>query len=261
MKKDDLLTMANDTRYIEGVFNYCDRWCERCPLTSRCLNYAIAAEHVGTPAERDFRNAEFWSNLRDMFEVTVEMLTDWAKKQGIDLDVIDVEAAAAEERQRRERAHNHDLSQAAEAYGELVGTWFIQEKEQFKQREEDLNTLTRLGIGGNSPFEEADQINDAAQVVQWYQHQIHIKLMRALSQQFDDPNEAAKPQSDANGSVKVALIGIDRSLAAWGTLREQFPECADDILDILIDLDRLRRRTEHAFPHARAFVRPGFDKG
>ncbi len=259
VKKDDLLTMANDSRYIEGVSNYCDRWCERCPLTSRCLNYAIAAETFDTPAEHDYRNAEFWSNLKDMFEVTLEMLIDWAEKHGINLDDIDMESAAEEERQRREHAHNHDLSRAAEAYGELVETWFTRGKGLFKQREEALNTLTRLGVGGDEPLEEADQINDAAEVVQWYLHQIHIKIMRALSQQFENPNDAGDLQSDANGSVKVALIGMDRSIAAWGTLREQFSESADDILDILIDLDRLRRRTEHTFPHARTFVRPGFD--
>ena len=27
--------------FIPGVFNYCDRWCERCPFSSRCRVYAI----------------------------------------------------------------------------------------------------------------------------------------------------------------------------------------------------------------------------
>ena len=66
-------------------------------------------------------------------------------------------------------------------------------------------------------------------------------------------------QSDADGSVKVALIGMDRSIGAWGALREYFPEKADDILDILVHLDRLRRKAEHLFPNARNFIRPGFD--
>ncbi|HTV00428.1 MAG TPA: hypothetical protein VMF13_07835, partial [Luteitalea sp.] len=30
--------------YIVGIFNYCDRWCERCPLTSRCRVFASTVE-------------------------------------------------------------------------------------------------------------------------------------------------------------------------------------------------------------------------
>lgn len=30
--------------FIVGIFNYCDRWCERCPLTNRCRLFADMAE-------------------------------------------------------------------------------------------------------------------------------------------------------------------------------------------------------------------------
>ena len=30
--------------FIVGIFNYCDRWCERCPFTSRCRLFATLAE-------------------------------------------------------------------------------------------------------------------------------------------------------------------------------------------------------------------------
>jgi hypothetical protein len=64
---------------------------------------------------------------------------------------------------------------------------------------------------------------------------------------------------DSDGSAKVALIAIDRSIAAWGAMRNHFPEQEDTILDLLVHLDRLRRKIEKTFPDARAFVRPGFD--
>lgn len=64
---------------------------------------------------------------------------------------------------------------------------------------------------------------------------------------------------DSLGSAKVVLLGIDRSLAAWAIIREAFPEHADEILDVLVDLDQLRRTGEIRFPAARAFVRPGLD--
>jgi hypothetical protein len=42
-------------------------------------------------------------------------------------------------------------------------------------------------------------------------------------------------------------------------MRNHFPEQEDTILDLLVHLDRLRRKIEKTFPDARAFVRPGFD--
>ena len=67
--------------------------------------------------------------------------------------------------------------------------------------------------------------------------------------------------SDADGSAKVALIALDRSIAAWARLRGHLAAEGDAILDLLVQLERLRRATERVFPQARAFQRPGFDSG
>jgi hypothetical protein len=32
--KDRLKKLAADERFIAGIYNYCDRWCERYPQTS-----------------------------------------------------------------------------------------------------------------------------------------------------------------------------------------------------------------------------------
>ena len=34
--------------FILGIYNDCDRWCERCPLTSRCRAFADRAELEAT---------------------------------------------------------------------------------------------------------------------------------------------------------------------------------------------------------------------
>ena len=40
MRRRTLTELARNPNLISGVYNYCDRWCERCPLSSRCLLYA-----------------------------------------------------------------------------------------------------------------------------------------------------------------------------------------------------------------------------
>ena len=64
---------------------------------------------------------------------------------------------------------------------------------------------------------------------------------------------------DSDGSAKVALIGLDRSIAAWGAVRSHFPKEEDSIFELLIGLGRLRSKVEEVFPNARSFVRLGFD--
>jgi hypothetical protein len=258
--KNNIVKIAQNSQYIEGIYNYCDRWCERCPMTSRCLNYAITEENLDDLSDRDMNNKVFWEKLQEIFQLTMEMVTELAEEQGIDLDDIDIEAVAEEEQRRRVEAKNHELSREAREYSDLAEMWFDQGESLLEQRQKDLNTIVELGVGGDEPYDEADSINDAIEVIHWYQHQIYVKLMRALTHDETlDEIEDDPVQNDSNGSAKVALIGVDRSIGAWGKLREHFPESGDDTLDILIHLDRLRRKTEHMFPYARDFVRPGFD--
>ena len=87
-----------------------------------------------------------------------------------------------------------------------------------------------------------------------------VKLQRAIhsSQNEDFEIQNGFPK-DSDGSTKVALIGMDRSISAWGKMTKYFPDQKENILNVITHLDRLRLRSEKKFPEARAFVRPGFD--
>jgi hypothetical protein len=257
----DILKKAKDPKYISGIYNYCDRWCERCVFTSRCLNYAIDKEDMETEATRDINNKEFWSKLYLIFQQTIEMIKELAEERGIDLSSFDTESASGEISRHRNDAKDHELSLFAHHYSEIVDSWFESEYSLFGQRQDELNTILKIGIGGAELYTEAAEIKDSVEVICWYQHQIYVKLVRALKldESVDAQQEDNTLQKDSDGSALVTLIAIDRSLGAWGKLQEYFPEKTNSILDILLHLDRLRRMTEKTFPDARNFKRPGFD--
>jgi len=73
-----------------------------------------------------------------------------------------------------------------------------------------------------------------------------------------DPDEFT--ESDNNGSAKVALLSIEKSLKAWIILYEAFPAHEDEILGWMKELSWLQHNLEKEFPGARAFIRPGFDE-
>jgi hypothetical protein len=230
MRRRTLTELANNPDLISGIYNYCDRWCERCPLTSRCLVYATEQEDNDSPQNRDIHNEAFWRKLAAIFQETRGLIIEWAQQAGVDLNGT-ADNGDTRHRKKRQLVDNHPLTNAGKKYANAASDWF---------REFDQTV-------------EVSELEDAREVIQWYQYQIAVKTMRALSGRREDLDE------DTNGSAKVALIGIDRSIAAWRMMQLSSPERAESIVPLMLQLERLRQRVEKNFPQARDFVRPGFD--
>ena len=239
MRRRSLTELANNPDLIPGIYNYCDRWCERCPLTSRCLVYATEQEEdndstSARPCQsQDTHNEAFWKKLAAILPETRTMIVDWAKDAGLDLT-----AATAQDETRyhrkRQNVDNHPLAKAGKNYANAASNWF-------RQLDHEIDD------------------ENAREVIQWYQYQIAVKTIRALSGRREELEEDLHSPKDSDGSAKVALIGIDRSIAAWRLMQRQLPERADSIVPLLLLLERLRLSLERSFPDARDFIRPGFD--
>jgi hypothetical protein len=205
------------------------------------LVYATEQDDNDSPESRDIRNEEFWQKLDAIFQETREMIIEWAQNASVDLN------GSAEEdetryRRKRQLVDNHPLTKAGKKYANAASDWF---------REFDQT------------IEVCDQHEDAREVIQWYQYQIAVKTIRALSgrkEELEEDPELAEFPKDSDGSAKVALIGIDRSIAAWRMMQLSLPERAGSIVPLILQLERLRQRLEMSFPEARDFIRPGFDE-
>jgi hypothetical protein len=258
MDKEELKRMAENPRFIPGIHNYCDRWCEKCPFTSRCKNYALCEEQFGDPEANDINNKKFWDRLSEIFKLTLEMVKEDAAKMGVDIDAVDLEQVKEEEKRNGEIIENNKCVQAAKTYYEMTDKWFESNNSLFEEKADDIKAKIEMVLPGADPEAEFLELKDAVEVIRWYEHQIYVKLKRAVSGTLRDTID--EDISDANGSAKVALLGIDNSIAAWGILRNHLEDQRDRILDILLHLSKLRKETEGTFPGARTFIRPGFDK-
>lgn len=250
MNTPDLIQLAADPRFISGIYNYCDRWCERCAFTARCLNFAQLAEleaRYGDGVD-DLRNEKFWLALQETFAQTREMIVAFAAEQGIDLACSEEEAAVrqAEQRALDEATYAQPLLQRAEWYASHVQDWFKQEAAALQAAMQQADA--------------DDLLQDAIAVIQWYQFLPAAKLFRALRR--DEVTDEAEDyvRTDRLGSIKVALVALDRSLMAWGRVREYAPALALRVMPLLVELENLRRLIEQQFPDARDFIRPGFDE-
>jgi hypothetical protein len=124
MDKKQIEKLAKDPRFIPGIYNYCDRWCERCAFTSRCMTYALSEDEFDNPELQDINNKVFWDKLHGIFEVTLEMVKEKAEEMGIDLNAIDYEEITKQEEQVRKIVKEKPYCQAALSYIKKVDSWF-----------------------------------------------------------------------------------------------------------------------------------------
>lgn len=260
MTPDELNKLLDDESLISGVHNYCNRWCERCPFTTRCSVFRMEQaaglnDHVEDPTLPAPDVDTTLDHVSDMFALTRQMLEEGIKEQGLDFDEIVAEARTAP---KRRKIRQPRFIKDAMTYATGVMKWLTRNRSTFQARAAELEQVHAAGLPGSDPQHTLDSITDALEIIEWHLFFIHVKLRRALPDEFDDPDDE-DANRDAHGSAKIALIALDDSIAAWTRLRDLLPDAADAILDHLATLSRLRKAAEKHFPQARAFERPGFD--
>jgi hypothetical protein len=264
MNSSDLKQLAANPDFISGIYNYCDRWCERCPLSSRCFVFATENEDpdLNDPDMRDLKNAKFWRQLDSIFKDAHDLIRECALEAGVDLEAINTDEASAELEAESENAKGHQLSVLARNYAGAVDTWFESQLVAAESLNDDANAQARREA-------IAIDVQEAVEIIRWYQFFIAAKVFRALMSNDDgldgvypaDSEDVTNPaQTDANGSAKTALIAIERSLGAWRIMQSCVPDKTGSIAPLTAMLESLRRGIEETLPLARDFIRPGFDE-
>jgi len=238
---DDLLG-PQDGRFVDGIFNYCDRWCERCPFTDRCrLYFDLRREDEEHPQRTLSQHVE-----ASMTSV-MTLLTAWCEQHGLDLEEVRREArseAAGAAAQRRKGARADPLQKMAEGYSHAAYQL--------------LQAMDQAAACDTLP----EPVQDAIETIRTHLLLVSSKIYRALSgfADRDKPVDESPIQNDWNGSAKVARLVIDQSRIAWERLLEQGKAPADSPIRRMPQLlDAIDRQLAERFPRAMEFVRPGFD--
>ena len=220
--------------FIVGVFNYCDGWCETCPLTSYCRVFADMARY----------EAAMDPHLAPVVGATPATLERLPATMRWFEDVLeDMASLGGGELPRASTACEPKMSVAHEEIYDRAKAYCV-------WAHESVAALVRDG---------RHSANDPVAVIAWFSSLNVSKIRRALIglAEFDGDREFPP---DHEGAAKVALLGIDRSCAAWQQLVSERRISAAQAKPCLEELAWMRERLEAAIPEARAFVRPGFDE-
>jgi hypothetical protein len=254
---------------IAGIHNYCDRWCERCDFRHRCSVYeqeqSEEAEDGGKPENDDEKAKLFFDRLSQNFSKAKTMLEDIAEKAGVDLEALSSEIEKTEEQRQenKKKAREHSLVTLAMEYAQMASAWLKTQPGMMEKLEAMKEELT-LGIESQAQArEDMQMIKDSLAVIEWYSYFIHQKLSRALMskmQMIEWEEDLTDPQTDFNGSAKVALMATARSKDAWIKIFNLLPEQEDHFLKVLGKLEKIEKEIALEFPECHKFVRPGFDE-
>lgn len=261
-KSPKKIAEGHDERFIPGIHQYCDRWCERCDFSHRCLKFTVTEQMLGAEiAEREGSTQTVFDALTRVLEEARVELENAADKLGAVLDEDAVRASIAVEKRLQRQAHRSGVRETKSAltYAHMTDEWFNNELKVPLRHVREMERLVRQGeLSVASAKGELVRLNDCVEIIRWYQHLIYVKLCRAFSSRVEEA-DGRDQRRDSDGSAKVALLALDLSIEAWSGFQEMFPEKTDSVLEILVHLDRLRRTVENRFPRARKFKRPGFD--
>ena len=209
--------MKNDEDFISGIYNYCDRWCERCTFSNQCRNFQAPpakGEH-----SQDVEAEHFLDSLQGSLQEAVKLLEQAAEERGLDWEEVQDAAENFEEEEPEYTPSQLNLIKRSKQYYKLTSLWLDSNEHLMSQKEEEMQQKDELGINVE---QEVDELNDALTSIYHYLYFIHTKISRAVEGLHDEWMLEEYPiQNDANGTAKITLIAIEKSITAWEMVRQQ----------------------------------------
>jgi hypothetical protein len=212
---------------IPGVYKYCDDWCSRCRVTSRCLSYRIRQESGSGAAAGE--------SLEDLVEFTRRL------------------AAAA-----GETTDALDATIAGDPKGEYQplpsDEWLIRLTDQYVVASHHF--LRNTGWTA-PPTGEPSLSPSPLDIVAWYSMHMACRASRAIVAIARAERGFPGEMDDALGCAKIAHVGIAHSLAAYKLLGQR--RHSREVPSLEAMLRTIATGLETRVPGGRDFVRLGLD--
>lgn len=243
--KKSLLELTLDKQFVRGICNFCDRWCEKCTMSSKCLSYAYRCEIKGIDFDletEELKNREYWKKINRSFNISTKLLLS--------------ENFNFTSKMELPKHLDNPLEKFAAIYGDAVNTWLIENKEILNKKNKQLLNQT----------DKKDAINftEACEIIKWYSNFIASKIHRAQLKNSEhdnsDLNDKRNLYRDNIGSAKIAIIACDRSIGAFSELHSKCYECQEEIINFISQLSLIKAELFKIFPKAMEFNRPGFEE-
>jgi len=259
---------VNNDDFVPGIYNYCDRWCERCPVTYKCASYFITNKLFKEKLEDDGSSADTAAELERVLKFTQEVLQDAIKDLNINPDEMDIQDYLEGQSDDFEddfldyldqpENEKSELIQLATDYVKMTDAWIENTDETVTELEKEFERIREMNIDTGDVINDFRKMMDSFDIIDWYRYLIISKLTVALHDKKHLHYEKGELIT-YNGYAKVALIGVEKSINAWQNMLEVLPDYEEITFKQLIHLKKIKEKIKETFPDAEKFKRPGFD--
>lgn len=235
---------------IPGIYNYCDNWCDQCRFSNRCSNYNVSIE-ITDPES-------FFKTLEENISQATQILEKIYVKNGLE-SMLPSSPESGEGTEGDTYVEEQQLIDLANTYEKKASSIL-----ETLDKESIVSNIEHQLQLGTLNEEKADlkitTWNFHLEAIGHYLQVIPKKLDRAVRERkVEDLFSDNDDQRVSNGSAKVGLICIKKSIDAWEHLMDSDVIPEDDSISMLALLQKTQRLALSIFSSALAFIRPGFD--
>ncbi len=258
---------------ISGIYNYCDRWCEKCTYTNRCLLFKQEAEreikHILRDENKndpDILAKDLKDDLQEAFE-HINKFMDEEDEQYEEFEMDDFEDDDDDEAGFEKEFFEEEISDE-----ERPSTFLKNADNPLILLSENLfkdfyNYYDRLKLKFPDELEEKNLqslLQQNLDILGWHTPQLHVKIRMSYWNKHKlskskDPEFAEIDEEMLNVSSRIAFIGIEKCITALNFLYQQKPEVQAETKFILNTVIQIKNIFIEEFPDAQTYKRPYFD--
>ncbi len=262
---DQLLDLAKNKKFEPGIYNYCDRWCEKCSDTEKCYMYAqkqLKKDLTPSPSPKTGEGSDekdkndFMSEVMYSLKTTKKLIKTVMKRDGFNPDEIDENIEEnAWDKDAHKRYDNveclkliNDYSDEAHKFLEKYFTSQEQYKQQFNL---ELNQ---------------DDIKNEIETINWYHTFLPIKVWRCLYERESIEKEEDKELKEmVKEGLEKYFVLVEKcfnksrqALSGLAQKRQDYGETAADLLN-KFNLAEISFREEFNLPQGYNVMPPSFN--
>ena len=226
----------------ESPYNFCDRWCERCPYEKQihCKLYLDEFERKTTCIAygKDEDDPQITKAvMEEQYREADEKLNEQMDKFGIDLDNADIDEKELNE---EDMVNFEDLPPEIQKHIRFV--------ENNSLNATAKNYFDKAHVFLKDTFYKNEPVNPEFQydfeTISWYHTLLPVKLNRALAGLHESADEDEFALYDAVAQFQICKKAVKESVTALRKLKEHFPARSNQIAELIALLHNINSRIE-----------------
>ena len=222
---DEMLEMAKSGKFEPGIYNFCDRWCEKCKDTDKCFLFAQEEQRKTRKVSNGKINDDeeiFWDEIKHSFELTRRLIERGLREEGLDPQEVLKEA-------KKQKEWDDDADTRYDRVKCLIlARKYMKEVHNFLDNFHRSRFQFYPEFGMEIDFSD---IKDEIETINWYYTLLPVKIWRFLYEKESlkrEKNEELRRlmAKDLPKYFHLVRKCIQKSKTAWQNLTKKRGELA-----------------------------------